>query len=234
MSGATRKLQDATRLADHSSLHVLPTKARAKKNRGPRGDLDKAVGATRWYQEVLIATLLRTSIKLQNHMDRRFRRWGMTAQEASVLLTAVEARRITPGGLAHALGRDKGKVTRFIQRLVARNLMRRKVKARDRRVAELEPTSRGRALAPRLRVVFDEIRDGLFRDVTPGNVERVGNILIALVANLDSGVPRRKGKREQPEVPAESGSSKLDSNAHARENSEGARSAKTACNPVVG
>ena len=198
------------------------------------GSRRKAMSAAAWHREVLIAKLLRTSIKLQNHMDRRFRLWGMTVQEASVLLTAVEARRITPGGLAHTLGRDKGKVTRFIQRLVERNLMRRMVKAQDRRVAELEPTNRGRALAPRLRVVFDEIRDDLFRGVMPGNVERVGNILIALLANVDSGMPRRKGKRGQPEVPSESGSSKLDSNAHARENFEGARSANTACNPVVG
>jgi DNA-binding MarR family transcriptional regulator len=187
-----------------------------------------------WHREVLIATLLRTSIKLQNHMDRRFRRWGMTAQEASVLLRIVEARRITPGGLAHSLGRDKGKITRFIQRLVARNLIRRKVKSQDRRVAELEITSRGRAIAPRLRLVFDEIRDDLFREVRTESVERVGDVLIALLANMDNGVPRRKEKREQPEVPAKSGSSKLGSSARERENSKSARSANIACNPVVG
>jgi DNA-binding MarR family transcriptional regulator len=175
------------------------------------------MSAVTWYREVLIATLLRTSIKLQNHLDQRFRPLGMTAQEASVLLTAVEARRITPGGLAHCLGRDKGKVTRFIQRLVARNLMRRRVKAQDRRVAELEPTSRGRAIAPRLRVVFDEIRDDLFREVRTESVERVGDVLIAMLANMDNGMPRRKEKREQLAVPAESGSSKLGSNAHASE-----------------
>jgi DNA-binding MarR family transcriptional regulator len=150
-----------------------------------------------WHREMLIATLFRTSIKLQSHMDRRFRRWGMTAQEASVLLRIVEARRITPGDLAHSLGRDKGKVTRFIQRLVARNLIRRKVKPQDRRSAELEPTSRGRALASRLRVVFDENRDDLFREVPAERVEQVAEILIALLANLECGAPRRRGRKKR-------------------------------------
>lgn len=183
------------------------------------GSRRKAMSAVTWHREVLIATLLRTSIKLQKHLDQRFRRLGMTAQEASVLLIAVEARRITPGGLAHSLGRDKGKVTRFIQRLVARNLIRRKVKPQDRRVAELEPTSRGRAIAPRLRVVFDEIRDDLFCGVTPGNVERVGNILIALLANLDHGTSRKRGRKKRTAMRAES--------------TRYAQSAETNCNPAV-
>lgn len=219
----------------HSGKRVPFAKARTGTRKIARAQpaLDKAAGATRWYQEMLIAAVLRTSIKLQNTMDRRFRRLGMTAQEAAVLVRTVEARSITPGGLAHTLARDKGKVSRFIQRLVARNLIRRKVRPRDRRVAELEATSRGRAVASRLKLVFDQLRDDLFRAISAESVEQVGDILTALLANMDNGVPRRKG-REQREVPMESGSSKLDSSAHAIENSDGARSANAASHPVVG
>ena len=160
------------------------------------------MSAETWHREVLIATLLRTAIKLQNRMDLRFRRWRITAQEASVLLRTVEARRITPGGLAKSLGRDKGKVTRFIQRLVARNLIRRKVKAQDRRVAELEPTSRGRAISSRLKFVFDQLRDDLFRGVPAEEVEQVGNILLALLSNLDRG-PRQRRKSKGTALRAE-------------------------------
>ena len=148
------------------------------------GDLDEGAGSTGWYQELLIGTLFRTSIKLQSYIDRRFQPFAMTAQEASVLLTCVDARRITPGGLAHILGRDKSKVTRFLQRLVARNLMRRKPKVQDRRFSELEPTSQGRAIASRLRLVFDEIRDDLFQGIPGKEVERVGDILTALIENI--------------------------------------------------
>ena len=219
----------------HSGKRVPFAKAGTgtRKIARPRPGLDKAAGATRWYQEMLTATILRTSIKLQNHMDRRFRLLCMTAQEAAVLVRIVEARSMTPGGLAHSLARDKGKVSRFIQRLLARNLIRRKVRPRDRRVAELEATSRGRAVASRLKLIFDQLRNDLFRAIPADSVEQVGDILIALLANMENDVPRQK-RREQREVPVESGSSKLDSNAHARENSKGVRSANTACNPVVG
>ena len=175
-----------------------------------------ALPAPAWHRELLAAAILRTSIKLQNHMDRLFRAWGMTAQEASVLLRIVEARRTTPGRLAHSLARDKGKVSRFIQRLVARNLIRRNVKGQDRRVAELEPTSRGRAVASRLKLVFDELHNDLFRAIPAESVEQVGNILIALLANIDSSARLQK-ETEQREVPMESGSSKLRGSAYARE-----------------
>lgn len=147
----------------------------------------KALPAAAWHRELLVAAMLRTSIKLQTHMDRLFRARGMTDQEASVLLRIVEARRITPGALAHSLGRDKGKVTRFIQCLAACNLIRRKVKAQDRRVAQLEPTSRGRARASQLKVVFDELRDDLFRGVSTEREKQVADILLALLSNLNRG-----------------------------------------------
>lgn len=147
----------------------------------------KGMPAAEWHRELFIATLFRTSIKLQNHMDRRFQPLGTTAQEAAVLLRIVEARRTTPGALAHSLARDKAKVSRFIQRLVARNLIRRKVKAQDRRVGELEPTREGRAFALRVKSVFVEFREDVFQGIPEQQVKQVGDVLLALMANMDAG-----------------------------------------------
>ena len=147
----------------------------------------KPMPAAEWHRELFIATLLRTSIKLQNHLDRRFQPLGTTAQEAAVLLRIVEARRTTPGALADSLARDKGKVSRFIQRLVARNLIRRKVKVQDRRVGELEPTSEGLAFASRVESVFVEFRRGVFQGISEQQVKQVGDVLLGLMANMDAG-----------------------------------------------
>src|SRR6267378_4290281 len=79
----------------------------------------KRLSAPEWRKDLLVSWLFRTCIRLQTSLDRRFLKFGMTLQEASVLLCCVEDRRTTPGQLAIALGRDKGKITRFIDRLEA-------------------------------------------------------------------------------------------------------------------
>ena len=81
-----------------------------------RRGLSKPLRGQEWRKDLLTSWLFQTCIKLQTSLDRRFLRFGMTVQEASVLLRCVEARRITPGQLAVALGRDKGKITRFVDR----------------------------------------------------------------------------------------------------------------------
>jgi hypothetical protein len=109
--------QNAHPVAEKTGSNLLPT---------------PTVGAQDWYKDLLLSTLFRTCIKLQTQMDRRFRKARMTAQEAAVLVHCVASRQTSPGALAHVMGRDKGKVTRFIQRLVARGLLKREVKLQDR------------------------------------------------------------------------------------------------------
>ena len=72
-----------------------------------RSGRSKQLLAHEWRKDLLMSWLFQTSIRLQTSLDRRFLRFGMTVQEAGVLLGCVEARIITPGQLAVGLGRDK-------------------------------------------------------------------------------------------------------------------------------
>src|ERR1700752_5071997 len=109
----------------------------------PLGGL-RRVRPSDWRKDLLVSWLFQTCIKLQTSLDRRFLRFGMTVQEASVLLRCVEARRITPGRLAIALGRDKGKITRFVDRLESSGLLTRDIDPSDRRFSILKPTAKGK------------------------------------------------------------------------------------------
>jgi hypothetical protein len=62
----------------------------------------------------------RTSQRLQTVLDRCFLTLGTTAQEAAVLLCCANADGISGRGLADALDKDKGRITRYVDRLVAR------------------------------------------------------------------------------------------------------------------
>jgi DNA-binding MarR family transcriptional regulator len=145
--------------------------------------LSKPLRGQEWRKDLLTSWLFQTCIRLQSSLDRRLLRFGMTAQEASVLLRCVEARRITPGQLAIALGRDKGKITRFVDRLESRRLLTRGIDRRDRRFSILKPTAKGKQVARVLASVFDSIRKELFAGILESDVLRLGKMLPQLHKN---------------------------------------------------
>ena len=120
-----------------------------------------------------LSLLFRTSQRLQTVLDRCFLTLGTTAQEAAVLLCCANADGISGRGLADALDKDKGRITRYVDRLVARRLVTRRVDPRNRSVVVIAPTSRGRRLAPRLESKFEDIRYQLFADIPPDDVAQL-------------------------------------------------------------
>jgi DNA-binding MarR family transcriptional regulator len=145
--------------------------------------LSKPLRGQEWRKDLVTSWLFQTCIKLQTSLDRRFLRFGMTVQEASVLLRCVEARRIAPGQLAIALGRDKGKITRFVDRLESSRLLTRDTDRRDRRFSILKPTAKGKQVALALASVFDSIRKELFAGILESDVLRLGKMLPQLHKN---------------------------------------------------
>ena len=136
-----------------------------------------------WRKDLLMSWLFQTCIRMQTSLDRRFLRFGMTVQEASVLLRCVEARSITPGQLAVGLGRDKGMITRFVKRLEQSSLLARDINQRDRRFADLKPTAKGKRVARELAAVFYQVRRELFVGIAESDVQRLSNMLALLHRN---------------------------------------------------
>jgi DNA-binding MarR family transcriptional regulator len=163
--------------------------------------IGKALSAQEWHKDLLVSWLFQTCIRLQKSLDCRFLRFGMTAQEASVLVRCVEARRITPGQLAIALGRDKGKITRFIDRLESSGLVTRDIDPRNRCFSILKPTAKGNRVARDLAPVFDSIRKELFEGILERDVLRLGKMLPRLnknavhIGSRHDGDPERGRKR---------------------------------------
>ena len=130
-----------------------------------------------------LSLLFRTSQRLQTVLDRCFLTLGTTAQEAAVLLCCANADGISGRGLAEALDKDKGRITRYVDRLVARRLVTRKVDPRNRSLLVIAPTSLGRRLAPQLKSKFEDIRSQLFADIPADEVAqlelRLSQLLVA-------------------------------------------------------
>jgi DNA-binding MarR family transcriptional regulator len=143
----------------------------------------KPLTSTEWRKDLVMSWLFQTCIRLQRSLDSRFLRFGMTVQEASALLRCVEARSITPGQLAVGLGRDRGMITRFINRLEQSALLARDINQRDRRFADLKPTAKGKRIARDLAAVFYEVRKELFVGISESEIQRLSNMLARLHKN---------------------------------------------------
>jgi DNA-binding MarR family transcriptional regulator len=143
----------------------------------------KQLQGLEWRKDLLMSWLFQTCIRLQTSLDRRFLRFGMTVQEASVLVRCVEARSITPGQLAVWIGRDKGMITRFIDHLEDSRLIVRHVNPRDHRFSILKPTAKGKQTARNLASLFDEIRKELFAGVLETEVGELSRMMARLHKN---------------------------------------------------
>jgi DNA-binding MarR family transcriptional regulator len=145
----------------------------------------KYSGIREWQAELSISRLFRTSIRLQTAFDRCFSPFGMTAQEAAVLVHCTEERETSAGRLAKAMGRDKGKITRFVDRLEEGGFITRRSDPQDHRLLIIKATSRGRRVVPQLKIRFEEVRSQFFEGVLNVDIDKLETVLSQLHANAE-------------------------------------------------
>jgi len=143
----------------------------------------KYAGVREWQAELSISQLFRTSIRLQKAFDRCFSRFRVTAQEAAVLVHCAEEGETSAGRLAKAMGRDKGKITRFVDRLEASGFLSRRSDPDDHRLLIIKATGRGRRVAPQLKARFEEIRSQFFQGIPSGDINQFEAVLSQLHEN---------------------------------------------------
>lgn len=159
----------------------------------------KSLSSKEWHKELLLSWIFQTCFKLQASLDGRFLSFGMTFQEAVVLTRCVEAGEIAPGRLALMLARDKGKITRFVNRLEAAGLVKRSVNPRDRRYFVIKATPKGKRLAERIASTFEEVRKELFVSVLECDIRRISKVLPQLHRNalgIGTKRPVSEGRRK--------------------------------------
>ena len=142
-------------------------------------------GIREWQAEVSISRLFRTSIRLQTAFDRCFSQFGMTAQEAALLLHCAEEGQTSAGKLAKAMGRDKGKITRFVDRLEHNGFISRRSDRKDHRLQIIRATAKGQRLVPQVKLRFDELRSQFFHGVLNVDIDRLETVLAQLHANAE-------------------------------------------------
>jgi DNA-binding MarR family transcriptional regulator len=137
-------------------------------------------------------------------LDRRFSVWGLTAQQAGLLLHAG-SQPVGLSRLAELLETDTAGMTRLVDRLEAKGLLRRRRHGQDRRAVLVELTDQGRALLPRLPPVFGQVTRLLFDGFSVEETDTLTALCRRLHANLDrtdGGGPREPGAKAHNPPPA--------------------------------
>jgi len=108
---------------------------------------------------------------------------GITAAQFKLLLLLGRAGSMTPGELRQSLQVDSGAITRMLDRLERKDLLRRSHSAADRRRIDVTLTSPGQAFARRIPAIAADTLNQLTACLDHAEVEELMRLLRKILLN---------------------------------------------------
>lgn len=108
---------------------------------------------------------------------------GITGTQGSILFMVWSEKCLLAAELAREFGIDASAVTRRIDLLEARGLLRRVRSVEDRRIVRLSLTPEGEAMAVRMPTIFASVVDKLLSGFTPEETGFLKSMLRRVLAN---------------------------------------------------
>jgi MarR family transcriptional regulator, multiple antibiotic resistance protein MarR len=138
-----------------SAIHLQPHLAPARRGAGKR---PREVAPPRAEGGLSVGYLLgRARASLLSGLDAELAPFGLNAMQYAVLKHLAEGAARTAADLCRFMYYDTGSMTRILDRLEEKGLLRRERSPDDRRVVLLRVAAAGRAQLPRLRAVGSRV-----------------------------------------------------------------------------
>jgi MarR family transcriptional regulator, multiple antibiotic resistance protein MarR len=118
-------------------------------------------------------------------IDTELADMGITWAQWGILLKIANGMSSTAADLCRNAGCDTGSMTRMLDRLEEKGLIRRERSAQDRRVVLLRLTEAGKALYPKLPPVAVKVLNHHLRGFTRGELDTFKGFLRRMLANAD-------------------------------------------------
>lgn len=118
-------------------------------------------------------------------VDREVAPWGVSSAQAAILIYIAHGRGNRAADIARDYSYDTGSMTRMIDRLVRKGLLRRVRDSEDRRAMRLELTAKGRKLTERLPAVAARALNGLLKGFSRAELDQLKGLLGRMLANAD-------------------------------------------------
>jgi DNA-binding MarR family transcriptional regulator len=132
----------------------------------------------------LPAAIFLVARELRTALDRRMAPYGLTLQQASLLIRCVHHRGASLQQLMPHLGTDNAGVSRLVDRLEAAGFVER-TRGSDRRAVALQATQAGMALAPKLEEVFSGVHRRLVAGLSGAEVATAHDLLRRILGNAN-------------------------------------------------
>jgi DNA-binding MarR family transcriptional regulator len=111
-------------------------------------------------------------------------REGITFQHWVILMCLRDDLARTPSEISQYICYDSGALTRVIDRMEKRGLLKRKRSSKDRRVVELSLTAEGKKTVEALIAIVVELYNGLLEDFSKAETDMLVSLLTRLVGKL--------------------------------------------------
>jgi MarR family transcriptional regulator, multiple antibiotic resistance protein MarR len=131
----------------------------------------------------IIRLINRVRVELIDALDRELSRFDISAAQLIVLASVANREAGSASGLCKSISYDPGAMTRMIDRLQQKGLVRRVPNPEDRRAMNLELTAAGRALYPELVAAKETVQAQFLRGFSKDEVRVLDGLLNRMIEN---------------------------------------------------
>src|SRR5215468_7608619 len=134
-------------------------------------------------QRSLGRLLGRVKAEMGEAIDRELAPFDISAAQFVILVGLATGEADSASGLCKGISYDPGAMTRMIDRLEQKGLIRRTDHPDDRRRVGLELTAEGRAVYPKLKAAAMSVQNRFLRGFTKSEVRQLETLLQKMLAN---------------------------------------------------
>lgn len=129
------------------------------------------------------ALINRVRIELLDALDKELAPLDISAAQYIIIVTLANSMAGSASQLCKGISYDPGAMTRMIDRLEAKGLIRRVRSPEDRRTVKLELTAAGKAAYPKMRVCAVAVLNRFLRGFTKTEARQLENLLQRMLTN---------------------------------------------------
>jgi DNA-binding MarR family transcriptional regulator len=122
-------------------------------------------------------------LELYSHVDRELAPYDMTAAQFSIMAHLAYEIADSASALCSGMSYDPGAMTRMVDRLEAKGLVRRVREQEDRRKVRLELTKEGRAAFPEMMARVVQVLNRLLKGFSKAEASQLQDFLKRMLAN---------------------------------------------------
>jgi len=131
----------------------------------------------------ILRLINRVRVEIIDAMDRELAAFDISAPQLFVLSSVANREADSAAGLCKSISYDPGAMTRMIDRLQQKGLVRRVPNPEDRRAMNLELTVAGKALYPQLVAAKDRVQMQFLREFSTEEASLLEALLHRMLAN---------------------------------------------------